>query len=799
MIKVIIRDNFQFYKYRSKEKIRRILDGIRYKQLDDLSSTFFHQLVLNYSQSAESSFNNLTKLVKNILKSKKNNDLVIITNKKNYLNFKAASNFLLSNDLLENDRLNFKFIIEEDFTNLNEKTLINIYSHFFLNSKKNHVNNIIFALDGSNLNKLFISKVIEFINKYSKNNNYFSIGKKVLYDFLKNNIVGDKSKKFFYLEHLNMPLKSNEKYSFFNEINLLLLYLKGIDIKQILDGYKNYANKFLNNYYVLKQNKEHNEAMKLALFLYYSQANLNNQNFFVALDKKCHYLNELFANFFIRSEIKNKNVCILDLPKDLTVLENNVKNTDLIFILNLKKENFNFLLLNEKNEKEIDFDYEYNNLNDYINSYKNSLINELSRNNRDGDLIEINIEESNEYELGSLIALFYWTSIFIKFLSQNNKYEKEENEEENIENNQENFLDKNFKETELIFQSLDKINKLNYFDIDALKTNTISNYLIICPVYLKTNIENFVSLRAIFKESKNSILFFDEETSSESLTKNILLLRPSKKENFTYKNLNNNVYITFLTDNDYNDFLALIYNELNQLFITPVHTFNFEKQTLKKINLTQKIALNEDLFFQNNKKIKFTALIKSENNKQKIENLINWKFSSSFLLKGLNFKYIFDNFDLNEYDKGLSLANNFFSKFDLNFFYSIFTTTKYKNINLITNDERLKSFINWIKQLFVNLNKNNSYIINYLEFIESRNKEINIIFNIVDDLENVIDYKEYKNNLYFNFSMQNDMHLSFVIRFFELCAYQILKINKMSIEEITNKLNYDYKYDLNKS
>ncbi|OAD18076.1 hypothetical protein MM26B8_05870 [Mycoplasmopsis meleagridis] len=47
--------------------------------------------------------------------------------------------------------------------------------------------------------------------------------------------------------------------------------------------------------------------------------------------------------------------------------------------------------------------------------------------------------------------------------------------------------------------------------------------------------------------------------------------------------------------------------------------------------------------------------------------------------------------------------------------------------------------------------------------------------------------------------MQNDMHLSFVIRFFELCAYQILKINKMSIEEITNKLNYDYKYDLNKS
>ncbi|WP_036434578.1 hypothetical protein [Mycoplasmopsis columboralis] len=256
-------------------------------------------------------------------------------------------------------------------------------------------------------------KILEHdIDEHILKNNLFYIGKytseleQVYEEFLKTNII---------LTSENI----HDKYIAFSDLMLLLIGSQGIDIKKYINGYSMINQRFI------KGELGKNEAFKLAWNLFSN--NLNCVSFVCHL-QELQYIGKAFAyNLNTLNSIPNRWYESVNFTSDSSyitqnIINGNINNKKALINLEVSYTNYDFQFTSDINNLDTLSEFDLLTLGDMQKIAQKSLTNYSESMNPDIIWINIKTENTKEESCAMLIALIYWTKIYLAMLNKKSPF-----------------------------------------------------------------------------------------------------------------------------------------------------------------------------------------------------------------------------------------------------------------------------------------------------------------------------------------------------------------------------------------
>ncbi|OAB48844.1 hypothetical protein [Mycoplasmopsis gallinarum] len=389
-----------------QERVNLLFKKMSNRNLPGYENFIFHEMYLNYNKQTIKPIKNF---VKEIL-SYQIKDIVIFSDGTSENNFQVIESFLLNNDLLQNNRIKFHFFSNTYSTNQLIKQLKTKKSLF----SNNNVLFFIISFDKFAEDfKQFILNAFKLIKNLNKITN---LNQKIFY-LAKENLQNEfemfdlsKKQKFF------IPSIFNSNFALLNPINLILLYLKGLNIDALITGYIE-SNTYWQNYEI-----KFNKALQFALINNQIVKNkkinlvLNNQEATIKFTKW-----QAFLNF--NNQLNRIFPISILVNQDLQTYGQKIMENQNYFVtyFALNKELFDYQLSDELLLKDLEVKTNVNLFSNFNNLVNLSVL-EVLRNVARCPIISIEIKEKSEKSLGNLIAFIYWNNIFQAYLQNYNPF-----------------------------------------------------------------------------------------------------------------------------------------------------------------------------------------------------------------------------------------------------------------------------------------------------------------------------------------------------------------------------------------
>ncbi|MBU4690190.1 glucose-6-phosphate isomerase [Mycoplasma sp. ES3157-GEN-MYC] len=390
------------------EKATGIIRGIKLKTIVGFENFGFHELALNFGQF---NLNEITDFAERIIKQNTKN-IIIFTDSRTRDNINAAMDFVYFYDLLGANKIKYEIInCDESYTNWFDK-----YEFF----KKTYCfENTSFVFTKLNtFTDSFVEFIKVFLNYMQLKNGYyrtlercFIIGKQCLEDQL--NFIETVEDN-----RLISPNILDERFSFFSEINLLLMHINGININNVLEGYTSASIDFTS------------EDIKNNLAFQYGYINSvlkyeKKQNILIGGNQS---LNKLLL---IQAKLSNENIQkhnnltnTMCFPEDIyTYAPYTIGMNHRFFAsyITFHQEKTDFRITPELNE------------NDGIPAFKQNRLSEANKLITDGvlttlshianiPLCQIILNNNSEGVLGAYVCFIYWSQIYESYLNKSNPF-----------------------------------------------------------------------------------------------------------------------------------------------------------------------------------------------------------------------------------------------------------------------------------------------------------------------------------------------------------------------------------------
>ncbi|QSF13693.1 glucose-6-phosphate isomerase [Mycoplasma sp. Mirounga ES2805-ORL] len=386
-----------------------IIQGIKNKKLDGFEHLGFHELIMNFTEKNTSHLYDLVKLMVKY----KIEDLFIFTNNNLFNTYKIGEDFLFKYDLLANKKIRFHFFNENDgierclekFTDLKDKISFNKIGFFIASNEK--------------FEDYFINFIKLVFNNYQLKNGYYQTLNKTF--FAVKEII-EKQLNFLNVLEENkiiIPKIMHNDYSFFNEGTLILLLIKGANIKNIIEGYSAACVNFVSDnlldntafqyayirYQIIKKNSINamiGTSEYLSRFLNESSKLINN-----VFDLKSYSFGTIYPR-----EMYTYGQYLIDNVEDLfvTMFSINHEKTDYRMTDDISNSDF----LTKINESKI---------SSYQNLIKDGIITTMN-NIAQIPICKVTIPDGSEFSLGMLICFIYWSIIYEAHLNKVNPFVK---------------------------------------------------------------------------------------------------------------------------------------------------------------------------------------------------------------------------------------------------------------------------------------------------------------------------------------------------------------------------------------
>lgn len=385
---------------RANNIIKEICD----KNVEGFENFGFHELAMNFSD-----YNNdeLSDYVKEIIKNNIK-DVIVFASNRIIESFNAANKFLFENDLLKDQRINIHIVnVEDELDNvvyqvekLYEKIVSKKSSIIFTGLSK-YEDNIV------ELIKWIANILQQKWGYYRALENIFILSKESLEKQLSFLKIPEKNR-------LILPNILNPLYSFFSEINLVLLMLKGAKIDALLEGYSEGARNWIN------KDISANYAFQYG-FIRYMQKSDRNFNVLISSERIFDGVVNLMKS--INNTLLMKNnifTTAIYFPNDVysygqSFIENHKKYYLTYF--QVGKEKVDYRLSDELNVYDGLKDFGLNRISEFKKLENDSLINTLS-DVANCSIAKIQVEDNSEVSLGCLISFIYWSIIFECYLDK---------------------------------------------------------------------------------------------------------------------------------------------------------------------------------------------------------------------------------------------------------------------------------------------------------------------------------------------------------------------------------------------
>ncbi|MCT4469397.1 glucose-6-phosphate isomerase [Mycoplasma sp. HS2188] len=386
-----------------------ILREIKFKTIDGFEYFGFHELALNFGQNNTNELNNFAK---NIIYNNCKN-IVIFCDTRTKNNFQSAHNFVLKNDVLVDKKIQFFFICDDEpFQNW-----FNIFEYL-----KVDIDFSVTSLILSKMNK-FSNKFIEFIkifyNFVQQNYGYYNTLNK---SFFVGREIAEKSIKFLDIEENNIlitPDILHHRFAFFNEINLLLMLIKGININEVLQGYTTATLDFVS------ENIKNNYAFQYAYMCSVLKKE-RKHNLLIGSSPEFSEIFGLYSRMSNEKDLKSEKwTNSIIFPNDIyTYSPYTLGMASTYFATFFKFEKF-------KNDYRISPELSFN---DGVPKLEQNRLSQFTKISNLGiattlsevinvPTIEIKLIENNESVLGMLICFLYWAIVFEAYLNKQNPFE----------------------------------------------------------------------------------------------------------------------------------------------------------------------------------------------------------------------------------------------------------------------------------------------------------------------------------------------------------------------------------------
>ena len=485
--------------------------------------------------------------------------------------------------------------------------------------------------------------------------------------------------------------------------NFIFLFLKN-NIKTINSSYKfinKFDNKTLDNSILQKINKLFNnndyDIKNIENIINISNRIIKKNNLFKLIEKNIIKLeNNFYANTSLSRFLNTKNIFNYFKYDGIIINNNSIEKNRLYSLISINYYNKNYNITSKLNKSELK----------QISTKGTIILTEKNNINTWIDLIKYSIPENKIYKIitkKDLRNIYNRDILNIDFLIMNvnfinNKYFKNYYNKYNIENNNlfynliinsiyDNLFNKNilneklnnlyiFKWNNIIFDDIEKIqyidknNFINYLSSNNIKyyllnnninniNNKILDYVIDNSIInVKNKIENeFIYINNINIEYDNFYNFIKEE----------LLIKDTTKSNIIYN------FIKLSLDNNelnlYNNLFDLEDNKKKSLFLINSSKYNFNVNTIDKLNNINELYYNNLINKEYEKLEILNNFFKNKDEKETCNNFINEYFNKNILNKyEINENILINKIknDINKYKSKIGYFQNIINNLELN-------------------------------------------------------------------------------------------------------------------------------------
>ncbi|WP_406616119.1 hypothetical protein ACJA25_01715 [Mycoplasmopsis hyopharyngis] len=389
-----------------KKRSANLIKRIKIKDVKNFEIFNFHDLASNFNEQILQYLYDFTSMIY----EQKIETLIVFANDKTKNNFLSSHNFLTKNSLDSKNKIEIIFISES------ETSLV-------LNEKLQYIKTI---MKKKNIGLLF--------SDFKKNNNDFlNFAKHLInilqinygyYNFKKNIFIIGKEKYENQFSFLNIPEKNvliipnilPNDFSFFSEINLFLLLIDNVNIEEVLEGYRQGSQEWLN----AKLDK--NLAFQYA-YIVNHLISKNEKNIIVNATNQQYLKHSLKTLSENRNLLYRGTIFSLDFyyPNDFfTYGQHLIENNSNLILTNFIVENESLDykisddIINDDNLKEL-WSVNLSTINEKSTEITNDILVNIGNN----CMFKIVLEDNSNISLGIFISFIYWSFIFEKFLIEN--------------------------------------------------------------------------------------------------------------------------------------------------------------------------------------------------------------------------------------------------------------------------------------------------------------------------------------------------------------------------------------------
>lgn len=389
-----------------KKRSTNLIKKIKIKDVKNFEIFNFHDLASNFNEQILQYLYDFTSMIY----QQKIETLIVFANDKTINNFLASHNFLTKNSLDTKNKIEIIFLNESE-------------TSFVLHEKLQYIKKIMKTKNIGLLFSDFKKNNIDFINfaKHLINILQINYG---YYNFKKNIFIVGKEKYENQFSFLNIVEKNiliipnilPNDFSFFSEINLFLLLIDNVNIEEVLEGYRQGSQEWLN----VKLDK--NLAFQYAYIINHLISK-NEKNIIINATNQQYLKHSLKTlsenrNLLYRGSIFSLN---FSYPNDFfTYGQHLIENNSNLILTNFIVENENIDykisddIINEDNLKEL-----WSNNLSWVNEKSIEVTNDILVNIGNNCMIKIVLEDNSNISLGIFISFIYWSFIFEKFLIEN--------------------------------------------------------------------------------------------------------------------------------------------------------------------------------------------------------------------------------------------------------------------------------------------------------------------------------------------------------------------------------------------
>ncbi|VDR41552.1 Glucose-6-phosphate isomerase [Mycoplasmopsis caviae] len=388
---------------------KNLIRDIKLKNIEGFEHFGFHELALNFSNFNVRELNNFVKLIT----KQKIGEILILASGKIIENFNAGFNFLFEYDLLREHKIKFSFInidnMSQDYYGIYEK----------IKDKFCQRNTGIILSSFNKFNEQTLNFVKLLMNYLQLNDGYYRALERV---FLISKESLEKQLEFLHIPLQNRLISPNilsNNFSFFSEINMLLLILKGANINDLVEGYSSGCVSWLSG------NLEQNKAFQYA-YIRYCLKNDKKSDLLIGSDERFSGILKLYSSINNMRFLGSKHICMsATFSQDIYtygqyLIDNNRNFFTSVF--SLENEKIDFRISDEINNTKDGLEsYKDNRISSYSKALQKGYLNTLS-NVASLPVFSIELESGSELSLGYIVGFLYWSYIYECYLNKLNPF-----------------------------------------------------------------------------------------------------------------------------------------------------------------------------------------------------------------------------------------------------------------------------------------------------------------------------------------------------------------------------------------